>query len=103
PLPLIIETPSRIELFADFPSRHSAQPRLAAGGCQAPQARIEDLVATLAEAAEHGRQVIMLTEDQRLASAISGAGARSFTLDGVSSVSRLPLQDINRSFDLSWQ
>lgn len=93
-LPLIIETPSRIEAFAEFPARYSAQP---------PQATIEDLVATLAEAAQRGRQVILLTEDQRLASAILGAGGHSYSLDSGRTASRWPLHELNRSVDTSWQ
>ncbi len=103
PLPLIIETPARIDAFADFAVRNNGQSLHAGLSHHAPQARIEDLVATLAEAAERGRQVILLTEDQRLASAIIGAGGRSYALDGTRSTSRLPLQDVNRSFDIQWR
>lgn len=94
PLPLIIETPSRIDAFDNRAMRYDAY---------SPQTRIEDVVATLAEAAERGRQVILLTEDQRLANAILSAGGRGYALDNARTASRLPLPEFNHNGDSVWR
>lgn len=94
PLPLLVETPPGLPRQSsdatDAVDRHGWQ-------------GAEPWVGVLADVAQTGRQVLVLTHDHAIAESIARLGGRPFGVQLAAADSGQPLDEVNRQFDIQWR